>query len=120
MLPCYVGEDSPRQNSIDFESGRKSLIEVDEKMVEIRRFERINTLLESKSAVHAWSAKPASMRNEELAGNVEIFVYGLKDIKTKVVDNYIITGCGSEELNGNYKLYNFWSGLINYKEDRLK
>ena len=31
MFPCYVGEDSPRQNSIDFESVKESLIEVDKK-----------------------------------------------------------------------------------------
>ena len=59
----------------------------DDKMVVIRRFERINIMMECKSYV----------KNEDISENKEIFVYGFKHIKTDKIDKYIIIGYESEE-----------------------
>ena len=49
MLPHYEGKYEPKQNNIDFESARKILMKEDVKMVEKRRFERINDMITCKS-----------------------------------------------------------------------
>ena len=64
-------------------------------MVENRRFERINILIACKSYI----------KNEEFSENKEIFIYGMKHIKTDKVDNYILFGSESEELYSNDKLF---------------
>ena len=68
MLPWYVGEYCPRQNIIDFESARELLMETDKRMVENRRFETINTMLESRSCA----------KNEENPESVEMFFLRFK------------------------------------------
>ena len=74
-------------------------MEADKKMVEKRRFERINDIIKCKSYI----------KYEEIPENKEIFVYGCKHIKTDKIDNYILIGCESDELFENDKLFNFWS-----------
>ena len=99
MLPHYVGEYEPKKNNIDFESAKEILMKEDYKMVEKRRFERINDIMEYKSYI----------KYEDIPENKEIFIYGFKRVKTDKIDNHILIGCGSGELFENDKLFNFWS-----------
>ena len=71
----------------------------DYKMVEKRRFERINDMITYKSYI----------KYEDISENKEIFIYGLKHVITDKIDNYILIGCASDELFENDKLFNFWS-----------
>ena len=99
MLPNYVGKYEPKQNNIDFESAKEVLMKEDDKMVEKRRFERINDMISYKSYI----------KYEDISENKEIFIYGFKHVKTEKIDNYILIGCESDELFENNKLFNFWS-----------
>ena len=45
VLPHYVGKYEPKQNNIDFETAKELLMKEDYKMVEKRRFERINDMI---------------------------------------------------------------------------
>ena len=99
MLPFYEGVFKPKQNNIDFKSAREILMKEDYKMVEKRRFERINDMITCKSYI----------KYEDIPENKEIFVYGYKHIKTNKIDNYILIGCQLDELFENDKLFNFWS-----------
>ena len=99
MLPHYEGVYEPKQNNIDFESAKEILMKEDYKMVVKRRFERIYTALESMDYT----------KYEDISENKEIFVYGIKHVKTDKIDNYILIGCESDELYENDKLFNFWS-----------
>ena len=78
----------------------------DDKMVVTRRFERIYKMIESK----------AYTKVEDIRENKEIFKYWFNYIKTDKIDEYIIFGCGSDESNENYKLFNFWSYNFMNKE----
>ena len=98
MLPYYEKNTNLNKKN-DFESPKKFLMEVDKKMIEKRRFERIYNMMECKSY----------MKNEDVPENKEIFVYGFKHVKTDQIDNYILFGCESDELYENDKLFNFWS-----------
>ena len=49
------------------------------------------------------------MKNKDIPENKEIFVHGFKHIKTNEIDNYVLTGCDSDEIFENDKLFNFWS-----------
>ena len=71
----------------------------DYKMVEQRRIERINVMITYKSYI----------KYEDIPENKEVFVYGYKHIKTDKIDNYILIGCETYELNENNELFNFWS-----------
>ena len=51
MLPYYEGVYEPKQNIIDFESAREILMKEDYKIVEKRRFERINDMITCKSYI---------------------------------------------------------------------
>ena len=64
--------------------------------VEIR-FERIYNMMECKSY----------LKKEDIPESKEIFVYGFKHNITDKVDNYILTGCHSDDLYENDKLFNF-------------
>ena len=99
MLPHYEGVYEPKQNNINFESAKEILMKEDYKMVVKRRFERIYTALESMDYT----------KYEDISENNEIFVYGIKQVKTDKIDNYILIGCESDELYENDKLFNFWS-----------
>ena len=99
MLPHYVGKYEPKKNNIDFESAKENLMKEDYKMVEKRRFERINDITEYKSYI----------KYEDIPENKEIFIYGFKHVKTDKLDNYILIGCESDELFENDKLFKFWS-----------
>ena len=99
MLPHYQGVYEPKQNNINFESAKEILMKEDYKMVVKRRFERIYTALESMDYT----------KYEDISENKEIFVYGIKHVKTDKIDNYILIGCESDELFENDKLFNFWS-----------
>ena len=99
MLPHYVGKYEPKKNNIDFESAKEILMKEDYKMVEKRRFERINDIMEYKSYI----------KYEDIPENKEIFIYGFKHVKTDKLDNYILIGCESDELFENDKLFKFWS-----------
>ena len=46
----------------------------------------------------------------------EIFVYGIKHVKTNKVDNCILIGCECDVLYENNKLFNFWSNRFINKE----
>ena len=70
MFPCYEGKYEPKQNNIDFESARETLMKEDYEMVVKRRFERIYNMMECKSY----------RINEDISENKEIFVYGFKHI----------------------------------------
>ena len=98
-LPHYVGKYEPKQNNIDFESAKEILMKEDYKMVEKRRFQRINDIITYKSYI----------KYEDISENKEIFIYGFKHVKTEKIDNYILIGCESDELFENDKLFNFWS-----------
>ena len=99
MLPHYVGKYEPKQNNIDFESAKEVLMKENDKMVEKRRFERINDMISYKSYI----------KYEDISENKEIFIYGFKHVKTDKIDNYILIGCESDEFFENNKLFNFWS-----------
>ena len=99
MLLYYEGEYKPRQNIIDFESGKEILMKENYKMVVKRGFERINNMMECKMYI----------KNEDVSENKEIFIYGFKHVKTDKVDNYIIIGCEPDQLHENDTLVNFWS-----------
>ena len=99
MLPHYEGVYEPKQNNIDFESAKEILMKEDYKMVVKRRFERIYTALESMDYT----------KYEDISENKEIFIYGIKHVKTDKIDNYILIGCESDELYENDKLFNIWS-----------
>ena len=99
MLPHYVGKYEPKKNNIDFESAKEILVKEVYRMVEKRRFERINDIMEYKSYI----------KYEDIPENKEIFIYGFKRVKTDKIDNHILIGCGSDELFENDKLINFWS-----------
>ena len=77
MLPYYEGVYEPKQNIIDFESAREILMKEDYKMVEQRRFERMNDMITHKSYI----------KYEEIPENKEIFIYGYKHINTDKIDN---------------------------------
>ena len=51
MLPYYEGVYEPKPNNIYFESAREILMKEDYKMVEQRRFERINDMITHKSYI---------------------------------------------------------------------
>ena len=99
MLPCYKGKYEAKQINIDFESAKNILMKEDYKLIEKRRFERINDMISFKSYI----------KYEDVSKNKEIFIYGFKHVKTDKVDNYILIGCDSDELFENDKLFNFWS-----------
>ena len=79
MLPDCEGKYEPKQNNIDFESARKILMKKDYKMVEKRRFERINDMITCKSHT----------KNEDIPEIKAIFIYGFNHVKTDKIDNYI-------------------------------
>ena len=68
-------------------------------MIEKRRFERMNDLITCKSYI----------KYEDIPENKEIFIYGLKHIKTDKIDNFILIGCESVVLIENIEIFNFWS-----------
>ena len=55
------------------------------------------------------------MKNEDFPENKELIIYGFKHIKTDKIDNFIITGCESDELFENDKVFKFWSNKIGNK-----
>ena len=110
MLPHYVGKYEPKQNNIDFESAKDTLMKEDDKMVEKRRFERIYDAIETMSYT----------KYENISENKEIFIYGLKHIKTDKINNYILIGCESDKLFENINLFNFWSNKFINKEIEKK
>ena len=107
MLPHYVGKYEPKQNNIDFESAKDSLMEEDDKMIKQRRFERIYNMM---------SDFKTYFKYEDIPENKEIFIYSFKHIKTDKVNNYILTACESDELFENDKLFNIWSNKLINKE----
>ena len=111
MLPHCEGVYDHKQNNIDFESAKEILMKEDYKMVEKRRFERMNDMKTHKSYI----------KHEDIPENKEIFVYGYKHIKTDKIDNYILIGCETDELFENDKLFNFWSNkFINNEIENRK
>ena len=102
MLPCYKGIYETRHINIDFESAKKFLMKEYYKMVEKRRFERLYDAIESMSYT----------KYENISENKEIFIYGIKHVKTDKIDNYILIGCESDKLLENDKLFNIWSNKI--------
>ena len=111
MLPCYEGIYESKQKNIDFESAKKFLMNEDYKMVEKRRFERINDMITYKSYI----------KYEDFPENKEIFIYGFKHVKTEKVDNYILIGCETDELYENDNIFNFWSNkFINEEIEKRK
>ena len=66
-------------------------------MVEKIRFEKIYNAIDSTVCT----------KYEDVIENKEIFIYGLKLIKTDKVDSYISVGCESDELYENHKFFNF-------------
>ena len=99
MLPYYIGEYIPKQINIDFESAKEVLMKEDYQMIVQRRFERIYNAIETMTYT----------KYEDISENKEIFIYGLKHVKTDKIDNYILIGCESDELFENDKLFNFLS-----------
>ena len=99
MLPHYVGKYEPKQNNNNFESAKIILMKEDNKMILKRRFEKRYDAIESMSYT----------KYENITENKEIFIYGLKHVKTDKIDNYILIACESDELYENDKLFNIWS-----------
>ena len=99
MLPHYKGVYEPKENNFDFESAKNILMKEDYKMIKQRRFERIIDMMMYKSYI----------KYEDISENKEIFIYGLKHVKTDKIDNYKLIGSESDELFENDKLFNFWS-----------
>ena len=107
MLPYYIGKYEHKQNNIDFESAKDTLMKEDNKMLVKRRFERIyNMMLDFKTYI----------KYEDIPENKEIFVYSFKHIKTDKVDNYILIVSESDELHESDKLFNIWSNKLINKE----
>ena len=75
--------------------------EVD-RMVEKRRFERINDMITCKSY----------NKYEDFPENKKMFIYGFKHVKTDKTDNYVLFGCESDVIFENNKLFNFWSNNL--------
>ena len=67
-LPWYVGYYTTRTNDIKLETAKEILVTEDGVMVEKRRFERIHDMVECESY----------MKNEDIAENKDIFIYGFK------------------------------------------
>ena len=65
MPPYFIGEYEPKQIFIDFESGRKILMEEEYKMVAKRRFESKYNMTECKSY----------MKYEKILENTEFFLW---------------------------------------------
>ena len=107
MLPHYICEYEPKQNSIDFESAWKIFMKEDDNMVVKRRFEKIKKMMECKSY----------MKNEDIPENKEIFVYGFIHIKTDKIDNFILVGCQSDDIYMKFRNY-LTSGQINLQIKR--
>ena len=99
MLPYYEGVYEPKRININFESAKEVLMKEDDKMVEKRRFERMNDMILYKSYI----------KYEDISENKEIFIYGFKHVKKDKIDNYILIGCESDDFFENDKLFNFWS-----------
>ena len=106
MLPHYVGKYEPKQNKIDFETGKNFLMKEDNKMIVKRRFERIRNMMDYKTYT----------KNEDIPENKEKFVYSFKHVKTDKLNNYILIACESDELYENDKLFNIWSNNLINKE----
>ena len=106
LLHYCHGQYEPRQNNIDLESARETLMKEDDKMVAKRRFESRKNLMEVNS----------NPKNEETPENEEIFIYGFTHNKRDIIDNFILIGCESKELYENDKLFNFWSDKSINKE----
>ena len=75
-------------------------------MVERRRFERIHNAIETMTYT----------KYEDIPENKEIIIYGFKLIKRDEIDKYLLTGCETDELYENNKLFNFWSNKFLNKE----
>ena len=75
-------------------------------MVEKRRIVGINDMITCKSY----------NKYEIIPENKQIFIYGLKLVKTDEIDNYVLIGFGSDVLYENKKLFNFWSNKFINKE----
>ena len=58
--------------------------------------------------------------NEDVIENKEIFVYGLKLIKTDKTDTDYLFGCESEKLFKNDKLFILWSNKFINKEIEMR
>ena len=110
MLPCYKGVYEPRDINIDFNPAKNILMKEYYKMINQKRFERINDMIMYTSYT----------KNEDIPENKEIFVYGFKHVKTEKIDNYILIGCESDELFENDKLFNFWSNKFINEEVQKK
>ena len=109
MLPFYEGENKPKQNIIDFESAKEVLTEEAYKMVVRRRFERIYNIMECKSYI----------KNEDIPGKKEIFIYRFKHVETDKIEYFILIGCESDELYENDKLLNFWAkNFVNKEKEK--
>ena len=107
MLPHYENKYDPKQNIIDFQSAKDTLMKEDYKMIVKRRFERIYIMmLDFKSYSN----------NEYILENKEKFIYSFKPVQTNKVDNYILIGSESDELHENDKLFNIWSNKLINKE----
>ena len=81
-----------------------------DKIVLKRRFERIIRAIEGR----------AYSKNEDFPENEEIFIYGVKQIRTDAVDNYKLIGCESDECIENDKFFNFWTNKFIDKEIEMK
>ena len=110
MLPHYESGYEPKQNIIDLESAREFLMEREYKMIMKRRSERICNKMQCK----------LYMKNEDIPGNKEIFVYGFKHIKTDKFEKNVIIGRESDELYENVELFNFWSNKVINKEREMR
>ena len=106
MVPQYEGKFEPKQNNIDFESGKEVLMDADEKTFGKRRFDRIYNAIETMTY----------RKYEDIPENKEIFIYGFQHIKTDKVDNYILIACELDESFENDKLFNIWSIRFIIKE----
>ena len=104
------------QNLINFENEEIKMQQIREehKQLEINRDLLTNKLKNQNSH---------TVNLIEFENNTLIYVYALKQINTRYGRNYTIIGSLSDELNGEVKLFQFWSNsFINsqIKFDKFK
>ena len=60
------------------------------------------------------------MKHKGMQKNKEIFIYGIKQIKTGKVGIFLSIGCDSDEVYENDKPFNFWFYKIINKEIEMR
>ena len=110
MLPWYLRDYTPRTSVIPFQTAKEVLMIAEKETIDERRSERLSNMIAHKSY----------LKHEDVPENKEIFVYGVKHIKTDKIDKFFLRETKSDELNENQKPFNFWSNEFGNREKELR